>query len=178
MSIIKKSYFKAKSFFLKSRLKEHGKNVHLHGTCSGHFKNVSIGNHSSIGPYNRFDTMLANVTIGNHVITAPDVLFITGGHRFNLVGAYIDEIDIYQKESSDDQDIVVMDDVWIGTRAIILKGVTIGKGSVVGAGAVVTKSVPPYSIVGGVPAKVIKKRFSDEEIEKHEQLINNRSKIK
>lgn len=53
-------------------------------------------------------------------------------------------------------------DVWIGTGAIILKGVNIGDGAVVAAGAVVTKDVPPYTIVGGVPANVIRKRFSDE----------------
>lgn len=53
----------------------------------------------------------------------------------------------------------------------ILKGVTIGRGSVVAAGAVVTKSCPPYSIIGGVPAKVIKQRFSPEEIVKHESIL-------
>ncbi len=62
-------------------------------------------------------------------------------------------------------DINVGDDVWIGTNAIILSGVNIGRGAVIAAGAVVNKDVPPYSVVGGVPAKVIKYRFSDEIIE-------------
>ena len=70
-----------------------------------------------------------------------------------------------------DKDIVVEDDVWIGTRAIILKGVTIHKGAIVGAGAVVTKDVPPYSIVAGNPAKIVKMRFTDEEIKKHEAIL-------
>ena len=61
-------------------------------------------------------------------------------------------------------DIVVGSDVWIGYEAVILSGVTIGDGAIVGARAVVTKDVPPYTIVGGVPAKPIRKRFSEEDI--------------
>ena len=61
-------------------------------------------------------------------------------------------------------DIVVGNDVWIGYEAVILAGVTIGDGAVIGARAVVTKDVPPYTVVGGVPAKPIKKRFNDETI--------------
>ena len=82
--------------------------------------------------------------------------------------------DISSRRIIDDQDIIVEDDVWIGARAIILKGVTIGKGSVVGAGAVVTKTIPPYSIVGGVPAKILRRRFSNEEIIKHESILAER----
>lgn len=67
-------------------------------------------------------------------------------------------------------DIVVGNDVWIGYEAVILSGVTIGDGAVIGARAVVTKDVPPYTIVGGVPAKPIKKRFSDESIKKLQSI--------
>nr|WP_143033346.1 DapH/DapD/GlmU-related protein [Prevotellamassilia timonensis] len=55
--------------------------------------------------------------------------------------------------------VIIEDDCWIGFNVIILPGVTIGKGSIIGAGAVVTKSIPPYSVAGGVPAKVIKSRL-------------------
>lgn len=72
-----------------------------------------------------------------------------------------------------DAPVVIEDDVWCGANVTILKGVTIGRGSVVAAGAVVTKSFPPYSIIGGVPAKLIKMRFSPEEIVQHEALLNN-----
>lgn len=61
-------------------------------------------------------------------------------------------------------DIVIGNDVWIGYEAVILSGVTIGDGAVIGARAVVTKDVPPYTIVGGVPAKPIRKRFSEDRI--------------
>ena len=59
----------------------------------------------------------------------------------------------------------------VGCNVTILKGVTIGRGSVVAAGAVVTKSCPPYSIIGGVPAKIIKQRFTIDEIVKHEEIL-------
>lgn len=65
---------------------------------------------------------------------------------------------------------IIGNDVWIGANAIILQGVTIGDGAIIAAGAVVTKDVPPYAIVGGVPAKVIKYRFSDEVILKLLQI--------
>ena len=67
-------------------------------------------------------------------------------------------------------DIVVGNDVWIGYEAVILSGVTIGDGAVIGARAVVTKDVPPYTIVGGVPAKPNKKRFSEENIKKLQSI--------
>ena len=64
----------------------------------------------------------------------------------------------------DNEDIIIGSDVWIGYEAVILSGVTIGDGAIIGTRAVVTKDVPPYTIVGGVPAKTIRKRFSDETI--------------
>ena len=67
-------------------------------------------------------------------------------------------------------DIIVKDDVWIGENALIMSGVTLGQGCIVAAGAVVTKDVPPYAIVGGVPAKVIRYRFTEAQIEKLIQI--------
>jgi acetyltransferase-like isoleucine patch superfamily enzyme len=69
--------------------------------------------------------------------------------------------DVLEKREEDDQDVVVEDDVWVGCGAVILKGVRLGRGSVVAAGAVVNRDVLPYTIVGGVPAKIIGVRFSD-----------------
>jgi acetyltransferase-like isoleucine patch superfamily enzyme len=79
--------------------------------------------------------------------------------------------DVHEKRPEDDRDVVIEDDVWIGSRAIVLKGVTIGRGAVVAAGAVVTKSVPPYAIAAGTPAKVLKFRWNLETVLKHEELL-------
>ena len=72
--------------------------------------------------------------------------------------------------------IVIEDGVWCGANVNILNGVTIGKDSIVAAGAVVTKSFPSYSIIGGVPAKLLKKRFTEEQIQEHERLMSDYEK--
>ncbi len=105
---------------------------------------------------------------GNNVLIAKNVSFLNrDDHRYDVVGKTI-----WDSPRGDAFKVVVEDDVWIGHGAIILSGVTIGKGSVVAAGSVVNKDIPPYSIVGGIPARVLKKRFTDEEIVLHEQLLN------
>ena len=103
------------------------------------------------------------------MIAGPGLTIIAGDHNFAEVGKFI--CDQRTKRDEDDQDVTIESDVWIGCNVTILKGVTIGRGSVVAAGAVVTKSCPPYSIIGGVPAKVIKQRFTQDEIAKHEEMI-------
>ena len=102
---------------------------------------------------------------------APNVTVVTGSHRYDIVGKYMKEIDNSQKLPENDQDVIFEGDNWIASNAIILKGVTVGKGAIVAAGAVVTKNVPPYSIVGGAPAKVLKMRFTAEEVIEHETLL-------
>lgn len=173
--MIKKVFTRIRNFFHKSKFKSIGKKSVAHYTSSGCLKNVTIGDHSSVGKNVCFNSLLAKVIIGNHVVLADDILFVSGNHRFDIVGKYINEITNKEKRPEDDQDIIVEDDVWIGSRVIILKGVTIGRGSVIAAGSVVTKNVEPYSIVGGVPAKLIRKRFTDEQIVEHERLLNSRN---
>lgn len=82
-------------------------------------------------------------------------------------------MDDNEKIPQNDAAVVIEDDVWCGANVTILKGVIIGRGSVIAAGAVVTKSCPPYSIIGGVPAKIIKKRFTPDEIAIHEGILNH-----
>lgn len=94
------------------------------------------------------------IMIGNDVIIAKDVSLISGDHDFSEQNKKINQ----QGMKVDKQPIVVGDDVWIGEKAIVLKKVNIGKGSIIGAGSVVTKDVPDYSIVAGNPARVIKTR--------------------
>lgn len=94
------------------------------------------------------------IEIGNDVTIAKDVSLISGDHNFSVKHLKINK----QGMKIGGTPIVVGDDVWIGEKAIVLKSVNIGKGSVIGAGAVVTKNIPPYSVAAGNPAKVIKKR--------------------
>lgn len=109
---------------------------------------VLIGNHTRIGIH---DTIIGPVTIGNHVNLAQGITVTALNHNFKDTSLRIDEQGFSTKP------IVIEDDVWIGANAVILPGVTIGKHVVVAAGAVVTKDVPDNTIVGGVPAKEIKK---------------------
>lgn len=100
--------------------------------------------------------------IGNYCSIAQDVLFILSSeHPQHFISTYPFKVMMQgvEHEAISNGNIVVDDDVWIGARAIIMSGVHINQGAIIGAGAVVTKDVPPYAIVGGVPAKVIGYRF-------------------
>jgi len=76
----------------------------------------------------------------------PEVSIHAGNHTSTLVGRFMFDIEEHEKLPEDDRDVVIEDDVWVGTRAIILNGVRIGRGAIVGAGAVVAKDVPPYAV--------------------------------
>lgn len=130
----------------------------------------------SLLPSYLWDAMWAPVwKHGKKVLFGPHPTIITGDHRIDVLGKYIADVTVEEKfvngENQYDQPVTIEDDVWCGANVTILKGVTIGRGSVVAAGAVVTKSFPPYSIIGGVPAKLLKMRFTEEEIKKHEEAL-------
>jgi len=96
----------------------------------------------------------SKISIGSYVMIAHNVMIIGGNHNIERT-----DIPMMRQGEGKQGDIIIEDDVWIGAGAIILTGVTIGKGSVIGAGSIVTKSIPSYSIAVGNPAIVIKKRI-------------------
>ena len=108
---------------------------------------VIIGDHTRIGLHN---TIIGPVTIGNHVNLAQSITVTALNHNFEETNKRIDE------QGVSTTPVTIGDDVWIGANAVILPGVHIGNHCVVAAGAVVTKDVPAHSLVGGVPAKIIK----------------------
>jgi len=157
--------------YQKSLFKHFG-NSTMGNNCRFTYKTITVGDHVAIGCDNVFQSAHGEIVIHDNVMFGPGVHVHGGNHRMYDVGILM--IDNSNKDAGEDGQVVIEDDVWIGANAIILKRVTIGKGSVVAAGAVVTKDVPSYTVVGGNPARVIKKRFNDKEIEEHERLVQPR----
>lgn len=137
---------------------------------------VTMGDCTYVGPRSR----LTHVRVGKFTCIAPDVIIGLGNHpSHSFVSShpaffspncqagfsFVDRAYFKEYEIS-----TIGHDVWIGARAIVLDGVEIGNGAIVGAGAVVTKDVPPYAIVAGVPARVLRYRFEESEIEQLQQF--------
>jgi len=141
---------------------EIGINSHILGKCL--INHSIIGNYTYIGQNSR----IQNTNIGNYCSVANDVICGLGNHPLNLFstsplfyrGYNTFKLKIVDKDLdfSEYKPIKIGHDVWIGARVIILDGVNIGNGAVIAAGAVVTKDVPPYAIVAGIPSQVIKYR--------------------
>ena len=110
---------------------------------------VSLGDNSGIGDASYF---IGKVKIGKDVMIGPEVMFLAANHNHTSRDIPLN------KQGSNSKGIIIDDDVWIGARAIILDGVHVKKGTIVGAGAVVSKSTDEYSIVVGCPAREVKRR--------------------
>lgn len=127
----------------------HGAVLHVYNFRNLPNAGITIGRNSLIGEYCVVRGQ-GGVTIGDRVYTSPFTQIIAVNHKFDDPNRPMIEQGITA------EGIIIEDDVWIGASAIITDGVRIGKGSVVAAGAVVTKNVPPHTVVGGVPAKILK----------------------
>jgi chloramphenicol O-acetyltransferase type B len=147
----------------------------IHKNC--HILQGSILNSVVLQSYSYLNKncVLQNVNIGRYCSIATNVQIGLGNHPTNLLST---STLFYKKKNTFGIELIDKDinfseykttnighDVWIGSSAIILDGVEVGIGAIIAAGAIVTKDVPPYAVVGGVPAKILKYRFSDEQIQ-------------
>ena len=162
----------------KRAMRHCGKGVYIRPMSSDikGVENLSVGDGTSIPKGSVIYCTDAPLTIGRKVVFGPRPTIITGDHRIDIIGKHIIDVTVAEKLPENDMPVQIEDGVWVGANVTILKGVTIGRGSVVAAGAVVTRSCPPYSIIGGVPAKIIRARFTDEEIVEHERILGTETK--
>lgn len=148
---------------------KHGRNVHVQSSVVIYSpkKICRFGDNVGIG---HFCVLNTDVVLGNDVMLAAHVGLISrDAHRTDIVGTTM-----FEGSRGDSGIVTVEDDVWIGYGAIVLSGVTIGRGAVVAAGSLVTKDVPAYAFVMGSPARFVKPRFSPTQIAEHERLLGSR----
>jgi acetyltransferase-like isoleucine patch superfamily enzyme len=167
----KRAWRRLRMILLRPAFASHGRRFHFDPDGTYSFDTIKVGDDVSLGLRPCLIATRSQIRIGNHVMFGPEVMIIGGNHRIDLVGRFMRSVADSEKRPEDDKDVVIEDDVWVGTRAIILHGVTIGRGAVVSAGAVVTRSVPPYAVVMGVPAKISRFRWDVDTILTHEEML-------
>lgn len=146
-----KFYYKFRYHFVKKILNSCGSDVIVKDRCYfGNGSRLCVGNRTQLGKNSRLE---GQIKLGDDVVMGPDVIMMATSHEFKSI-----YIPINKQGSAVEKRIVIGNDVWIGTRVIVLPGVEIGNHSIIGAGSVVTKSFPKNSVIGGVPAKLIKIR--------------------
>ncbi len=154
---------------LRALFGSHGKKFRFDPGGFYSYPNIHVGDHSNLGFRPILIAALSEIRIGSHVLFGPEVVIVGGGHNITVPGRFM--CDVSEKTGNEDLGVTIEDDVWIGARAVILHGVRVGRGAVVGAGSVVTKSVPPYAIIAGNPAKVIRFRWDVDTTLRHESVL-------
>jgi len=149
----------ARMLVLRPAFRRHGKRFVFDPDGHYSFANIEAGDDVAIGSGAVLMASESRILIGSRVMFGPNVTIVGGDHNTSVVGRFMTEVE--EKRPEDDLDVIIEDDVWVCAGAVILKGVRVGRGSIVAAGALVTKEVLPYTVVGGVPAKVISMRFRD-----------------
>ncbi|MDD5476675.1 MAG: acyltransferase [Candidatus Omnitrophica bacterium] len=150
-------------------MKRMGKKVYIMNSCMiGSPSGIEIGDHVCINHHTTISG-IGSLKIGSFVMIGPNCNILTANHGFSDLGKPMMFQDIAIGS------VEIGDDVWLGANVVILPNVKIGRGAIVGANAVVTEDVPAFAIVGGVPARLIKYRFSQEGMEKakNETFLND-----
>jgi len=162
--LIRKLYYF--SYFRK--FKKYGKNIHLSKNGSIVRPNeIIFGNNIFIN--RNFHISARSLVFGDNIMIGPNLVIECDNHIYNKAGYTMFEI----SQQRDVKGVTIENDIWIGANVVILPGVKIGEGSIIGAGSVVTKSIPPYSICVGVPCCPKKRRFSDSNLKKHLKNVNS-----
>jgi maltose O-acetyltransferase len=147
---------KCRALVCKQLFRSMGHNVNVeHGAYFGSGLLVEIGDNSGIGVRCRVPS---NIRIGKDVMMGPDVLIIGRNHGFDDLSKPM-RLQGYKETPP----VVIEDDVWLGARVIVLPGIRIGRGAIIGAGAIVSKDVPPYAICVGNPARIVRYRNDSKE---------------
>lgn len=158
-------------WYARRRLGACGERVELPRDGSYALENLFLGNDVTIGMRSVFWAVHSKIVFGDHVMCGPEILIMGGDHNLRPMGRYMKDLGEQDKEQGNDLDVVIEEDVWIGARVVLLKGVCIGRGAVIGAGSVVRGRVPPYSIAFGNPARPKRMRGGVEEILAHEAKL-------
>lgn len=141
---------RVRAFACRHLLRSCGKNINVEPKVTFIFMSqTQLGDNSGIG----IRSHVESAVIGRDVMIGPELMLLSGTKGFDRF-----DIPMAQQVSYENRPVIIEDDVWIGARVIILPGRRIGKGAIIGAGAVVTKDIEPFSIVGGNPAEVIGSR--------------------
>jgi acetyltransferase-like isoleucine patch superfamily enzyme len=154
-----KIWFRIRVALLRGAFRRHGRNFLFDPGGHYSYTNIEVGNDVTMSYGVILLAADSRILIGNKAMIGPYVMIIAGDHNTTTVGKFM--YDEREKLPENDQDVIIEDDVWVGAGAIILKGVRLGRGCIVAAGAVVKQSVEPYTIVGGIPARRIRVRFGD-----------------
>lgn len=174
-AIIRGVYFLLKSILdyllLKNRFGQCGENVVLTPPIKMVNKeNIFLSDNTCIGSNSIISAVNASFFCKGHCAIAENFTVHTGNHARHI-GSLVTDFSEKNKPQGYDHDVIVEEDVWIGCNVTLLAGVTIGRGATVAAGAVVAKSMPPYCVCGGVPAKFIKFYWTIDQILEHESRI-------
>lgn len=162
-------YRRLRMYLYRPLFSQYGKGFRFDPDGMYSYRNICVGNNVNFGIRPVIIAELSRINVGNNVMFGPEVVVIGGGHNTQVVGRFMSHV--HDKTGNEDLGVIIEDDVWVGARAMILRGVKVGRGSVIGAGSLVTKSVPPYAIVGGNPANILGFRFCVDDILRHEEAI-------